>query len=147
MAVQTPTVNRERCVAQNWPRPPSAAPFLKIRLRHRFTTFRRMGKAIHNSGSCNSQLGTLDSQLHSQLLAGKSLKWRSLSRDRHSHGACVLPTYYPAHLPPLEDSLLGYYEHDTDYAIMTDNDDDSYPPWEGFFRVCFFFLIFYLLYW
>ena len=43
----------------------------------RFTTF----------GRCDSQLRGVDSQLNSQLLAGKRLEWRSLFRDRHSHGA------------------------------------------------------------
>jgi hypothetical protein len=51
-------------LALTWPSP-------TIRLRHRFTTFWRMGKAIHNFGRGDSQLGLLDSQLGSQLLAGK----------------------------------------------------------------------------
>jgi hypothetical protein len=84
-----------------------------IRLRHRFTTFWRVGKAIHNKGRRNSQFGPLDSQLFSQLLAGKRLEWRSLFRLRHSHGTslCSLITtrvytttqgHVPRHLSSLE---------------------------------------------
>ena len=58
-----------------------------LRVRHRFTTFWRVGTAIHNFGRRDSQFGPLDSQLGSQLLVGKRLEWRSLLRDRHSHSA------------------------------------------------------------
>ena len=55
-------------------------------------------------GNGDSQLWTLDSQLGSQLLAGKQLKWRSLNRDRHSHRCCLslinapTPSFSPARL-------------------------------------------------
>jgi hypothetical protein len=103
MAVQTPTVNREsRVPAPNW-RKHSHSPTL--RLRHRFTTFWRVGTPIHNFGRRDSQVRGPDSQLGSQLLAGKWLEWRSLNRDRHSHGASSPHSYQPTqpqytHLPP-----------------------------------------------
>src|SRR6267378_3697097 len=88
MGIQTPTVNREsQGPRQNGHSPTPTWPFLTIRLRHRFTTFWRVGTAIHNFGRCDSQLGGPDSHFDSQLLAGKWHEWRSLSRDRHSHGA------------------------------------------------------------
>src|SRR6267378_352398 len=89
MGIQTPTVNREsQGPRQNGHSPTPTWPFLTIRLRHRFTTFWRVGTLIHNFGRCDSQVRGPDSHFDSQLLAGKLLEWRSLNRDRHSHGAC-----------------------------------------------------------
>jgi hypothetical protein len=76
------------------------------------TTYRmylRIGHVVvvgspYHSGNGDSQLWTLDSQLGSQLLAGKWLEWRSLNRDRHSHGCCLslidapTPSFSPARL-------------------------------------------------
>ena len=78
-----------RAPRQNGHSPTPTSPFLTIRLRHRFTTFWRVGTLIHNFGRCDSQVQGPDSHFDSQLLAGKLLEWRSLNRDRHSHGACL----------------------------------------------------------
>jgi hypothetical protein len=87
MAVQTPTVNREFALGPA--KLVGAQPLSHHPSSPRFTTFWRVGTAIHNFYGRDSQLGTLDSQLGSQLLAGKWHEWRSLNRDRHSHGAIL----------------------------------------------------------
>ncbi len=84
MGNETPTVNREsQGPPPKWAQPHPTSPFLTIRLRHRFTTFWRVGTAIHNFGRCDSQVRGPDSHFDSQLLGGKLLEWRSLFRDRH----------------------------------------------------------------
>jgi len=66
MAVQTPTVNRESALG-----PVGEQPLSHLPSSPRFTTFWRVGTAIHNFYGRDSQLG-------SQLLAGKWHEWRSL---------------------------------------------------------------------
>ena len=76
-------------------------------LRHRFTTFQRVGTAIHKFGRCDSQLWLLDSQLHSQLLAGKSA-WMVISPERWSFSRCILTSpWLPGHIPPQMWGLEG----------------------------------------
>jgi len=70
MAVRTPTVNRE--IARACPKRPGALPLSHLSTSPRFTTLWRVGTAIHNFARCYSQLGPLDSQLDSHLLAGET---------------------------------------------------------------------------
>jgi len=56
--------------------------------------FWRVGTAIHNFNGCDSQLGTLDSQLDSQLLAGKIARM-AISEQRSPFPWCVFAlTFY-----------------------------------------------------
>jgi len=92
--------------------------FLMIRLRHRFTTFWRMGTAIH-------KLDPLIHNLIHNFWQGKGLEWRSLSRDRHSHGASS----------PLTWSLISLTTSDsrTFKPLMEGPQDGSNKPPTPFF--------------
>ena len=100
--------------------------------------FWRVGTAIHNSDRCDSQLRTLDSQLGSQLLAGKRLEWRSLNRDRHSHGCCLSLIDAPTpSLPPARPTSCASVAAAAPIALSTSSPCRFYAP----IRVADFFSI------
>ncbi len=55
----------------NAPKKALALPLSHLSTSPRFTTLWQVGTAIHNFARCDSQLGPLDSQLDSHLLAGE----------------------------------------------------------------------------
>jgi len=86
MAIQTPTVNREFALAPA--KLAGAQPLSHHSSWPSIHNFWRVGTAIHNLNGCDSQLGTLDSQLDSQLLAGKMARM-AISEQRSPFPRCV----------------------------------------------------------
>ena len=92
MAFRAPTVNRELARAAVCRRafPAKAAPFPRSDFAINSQLFGGWERRFTTFGGGDSQFGPLDSQLDSQLFgrptAKRERKWRSGSRDRHSHG-------------------------------------------------------------